>query len=371
MLRTDHGLGRRIQLRQGLVWLAAAQGDPYAALLRGLDADPRPYWRVLAERPLSRSATGAWVTARHAVARAVMAEPALRGQPLLDGITEVPVPGPGADDPARHAAGAWKRALGDGAGEFDAVAVARRAAIGMLAEAWGLDDAEEEHLSAAAGMTAGALDAPFYPQSPAGTRRIADGVAALRSLPSVGASAERLLLAVAGVPMATDLAVNAFISYSTAASGQDIAEAWDRLRTEPGHAARVVSETLRWACPAQLYAAVADSPCAIAGQEIKAGEQVVVAVGAANRDPEVFTDPERFGPERPAGQTASVLLPGLTGTRVLSFAVASAEEGLRRLAACRPGPPPPGAVVRRTAAPVSRSLVTCPAGTPLRQEIET
>lgn len=357
MLHTDRGLGRRLQLQQGLVWLAAAQGDPYAALLRGLDTDPREHWSRLAEQPLSRSATGAWVTARHAVARAALAEPALRAAPLLDGVDAHHGSAAGADA-APHAVAAWDRALDGTAGALDVVAVARDAAIGTLAGLWGLDGAGQRELSAALAPTEGVLDAPFCPQSLAGTRRIADGVAALRSL----LPADRLPIALAGVPVATDLVANAVERYAALAAGADPAGAWERLGTEAGHAARVVSETLRLAPPVQLHAAVADAPCDLADRRIEAGDQVVVVLGAAHRDPEAFADPDRFDPDRPADR-AALLLPGALRAAALPFAVLCAEEGLRRLAAHRPRPAAAGPAVRRTAAPVSRSLVAYPVST--------
>ncbi|MFH8476238.1 cytochrome P450 [Streptomyces sp. NPDC018000] len=364
MVRTAPRQGRRIQLRQGLVWLAAARGDPYGALLRGLDTDPRPYWRAIAEQPLSRSFTGDWVTARHHVALAVRSEPALRARPLLDGVVG-PVPASTEeDDAAWPAEEGWERALtGRTPGDLDVVAATRKAATGTLARRWGLDAAEERALSTASALTGGALDAPFYPQNLADTRRIANGEAALRALPSVGASDERLLLATAGVAMAAGLVVDTLVQHTAATAGQDLHGLWSRLRAEPRYATPMVAETLRLASPAQLYAAVADSPCDIAGRRIKAGDHVVVVIGGANRDPEVFTEPDRFDPDRAAAETAAVLPPGLTRNSVLSFAVANAREGLRQLALLCPGRAPAGAVVRRPAAPVSRPVVTYPVAT--------
>ncbi|MGW2396975.1 cytochrome P450 [Kitasatospora sp. NPDC001664] len=391
MLLTDPGLGRRIQLQQGLVWLAAAQGDPCAALLRGLDTDPREYWRRLAERPLDRSATGAWVTARHAVASRAAAEPALCERPLLDGFgpsaadgtPQDRVPADGGDDPVIDVEQAWHRALAavpaatGGDGGWDVVAVARAAAVEALALAWGLDADGRLELSAAVELTGGLLDASCYPQNLADTRRIARGVTALRALPAVGGSEERVLLAAVGVRMATDLVVNTLVRYPEAMPRQDLEALWARLRAEPGGAARAVAETLRWAGPVQLRTLVAQAPCELAGQRIEPGEEVVILLGAANRDAEAFTDPDRYDPDRfaaaapdrsdpvEAARAARVLLPGAPSTRVLSFAAACAHEGLSRLAVLRPRPDGTGAPARRAAAPVSRSLLSFAARTPL------
>lgn len=358
MSNTDRGLGRRLQLRQGLVWLAAAQGDRYAALLRGLDSDPRSHWRALRERPLTRSATGDWVTARHPVACAAQSEPALRDHSWLDD--------PGARDTVawpdataaleRHAPAAWKRAVERTAGETDLVAVARDAAIDILVRTWHLDEAAEHALHRALLQTRGALDAPFYPQSLARTRQIADGLAALRAI--VPAHAGGLVTAVAGTSVATDLVTNAVAQY--VAHGKGCADLWDLLAAHPGYAERVVRETLRLAPPIQLQAATATTPCRLAGEHVAAGERVVTVISAANRDPDVFTDPDRFDPDRAEDQLAAILVPGGTArASVLPFAVACAVEGLRTLAAYRPRQATTEPLIRCTAAPVSPSLVAC------------
>ncbi|MFE6159647.1 cytochrome P450 [Streptomyces sp. NPDC056486] len=355
MSHIDRGLGRRLQLQQGLIWLAAAQGDPYAALLRGLDIDPRDQWRALRAQPLSRSTTGGWVAARHPVAHAALTTPELRGRPLFDAPDDVSRPDTAAAA-ARYVAASWKDTLDRTPDEADLVAVARDAAVGALARACGLDEAAEHALHHAVLQTRGALDAPFYPQSPALTRQIAEGLATLRALVPAG-----LDVAVAGIPVATDLVANAVAR--GAATGHSAAELWDRLTARPGHAERVVRETLRLASPLQLHVATADAPCELGGQRIEAGERVVTVLGAAHRDPEVFPDPDRFDPDRSLEQQGAVLVPCTTRSSVLTFAEAFAQEGLRALADRRPRPVTTGPLVRRAAAPVSPSLVACPVAT--------
>jgi hypothetical protein len=357
MSHTDRGLGRRLQLQQGLVWLAAAQGDPYAALLRGLDTDPRDHWRTLRARSPTRSATGDWVAAAHPVAYAAQMTPTLRGQPLLD-VHGLPDAAPWPDAAAaakQYAPLSGKRAVGRAAREADLVAVARDTAVGTLARVWGLDEATERDLRTAVLRTQGALDAAFYPQSLARTRQIAEGLATLRKLVPADVPGG-IVTAVAGIPVATDLVTNTVAQYT--ATGHGPAALWDRLTAQPEHAERVVRETLRLAPPLQLHAAIADAPCELAGQRIKAGERVVTVVGAAHRDPEVFPDPDRFDPDRPTEQRDAVLLPGTGRSSVLPFAVACAEESLRILAAHRPRPVKTTSLIRRAAAPMSPSLIT-------------
>jgi hypothetical protein len=364
---TDRGLGRRLQLQQGLIWLAAARGDAYAALLRGLDTNPADHWRALSQAPLDRSATGDWVTARHDVVRAAQAEPTLRDQCLLEDGTVAgdPAPGAGAQG-TEHVPRAWDDVLATVSGEMDVVALARDAALGMLAGVWGLDPAAENELHAAFRQATGALDVPFYPQDLARTRGIADGLATLRRLvPDTAPALADVADAVAAVEVATALVAGAVAQCGALAAEAGSDGIWERLATEPGHAERVVHETLRWASPLQLHAVVASAPCELAGRRVETGERVVLALGAANRDPGVFPDPDRFDPDRfgPDGSARQhdVLVPGPVRPHVLSFALACAQEGLRHLARLRPVVV--AAPVRRSAAPVSRSPITCPVAT--------
>ncbi|WP_040789106.1 cytochrome P450 [Nocardia paucivorans] len=64
-------------------------------------------------------------------------------------------------------------------------------------------------------------------------------------------------------------------------------------------APQVVEEALRWEAPAQYSVRVAGEPLELAGREIGKGTPVVALLAAANRDPDVFTEPERFDIDRP------------------------------------------------------------------------
>jgi cytochrome P450 len=59
-----------------------------------------------------------------------------------------------------------------------------------------------------------------------------------------------------------------------------------------------VEEILRLESPVQLTARFALKDTEVAGTQVKEGELVIVYVAAANRDPAVFTDPNRFDIER-------------------------------------------------------------------------
>jgi cytochrome P450 len=71
-------------------------------------------------------------------------------------------------------------------------------------------------------------------------------------------------------------------------------EKWALLRDDPGLAAAVVEETLRYDSPVQRTARLAHEDVEIAGTTIRRRQAVLTLLGGANRDPRVFTDPDRF-----------------------------------------------------------------------------
>jgi len=58
--------------------------------------------------------------------------------------------------------------------------------------------------------------------------------------------------------------------------------------------ATATEELLRWVSPVIYMRRTATRACELAGQSIAEGDKVVMYYGSANRDPAVFTDPERF-----------------------------------------------------------------------------
>jgi cytochrome P450 len=64
--------------------------------------------------------------------------------------------------------------------------------------------------------------------------------------------------------------------------------------------AAIITETLRFAAPVPAMRRVADGTAALAGHVPAAGDLVVLDIAAANRDPSVFTGPDRFDPDRAA-----------------------------------------------------------------------
>ncbi|MFI5938397.1 cytochrome P450 [Actinoplanes sp. NPDC051494] len=66
------------------------------------------------------------------------------------------------------------------------------------------------------------------------------------------------------------------------------------LRDDPGPARSAVDELLRYDSPVQLLARVAWEDVELAGVPIEGGERIVAYLGAGNRDPRRFTDPDRL-----------------------------------------------------------------------------
>lgn len=71
-------------------------------------------------------------------------------------------------------------------------------------------------------------------------------------------------------------------------------DARDRLSEEPGLIESAVEEMLRYDPPLHLFHRFAQEDAVIAGHKVAAGEKVGLLYGSANRDPEVFDDPDTF-----------------------------------------------------------------------------
>ena len=70
------------------------------------------------------------------------------------------------------------------------------------------------------------------------------------------------------------------------------------LRDEPAHMKTGIEEGLRYNGPLKGTMRVAGEDMAIADQAVKAGDRILLLMGAANRDPAKFADPETFDVRR-------------------------------------------------------------------------
>lgn len=78
-------------------------------------------------------------------------------------------------------------------------------------------------------------------------------------------------------------------------------DAYRRLRADPGLLDTCVEEMLRWWTPVMNFRRTATRDAGLGGVRIRAGDKAVVWYAAANRDPAVFADPDRFDPARTPG----------------------------------------------------------------------
>ena len=70
------------------------------------------------------------------------------------------------------------------------------------------------------------------------------------------------------------------------------------VRADPGLIPRAVEEILRWANPLHYFRRTAAADTELSGTKIEAGQKVAMLYTAANRDGDVFDDPQRFDVRR-------------------------------------------------------------------------
>lgn len=79
----------------------------------------------------------------------------------------------------------------------------------------------------------------------------------------------------------------------------------ERLWADPALLPSAVEEMLRWDSPVQFDVRTALEPASVAGDDVPEGQAVVTLLGAANRDPGHFRDPDRFDVGRDEGAPMS------------------------------------------------------------------
>ncbi len=75
---------------------------------------------------------------------------------------------------------------------------------------------------------------------------------------------------------------------------------WQKLREDPSRAGAAVEEVLRYDSPFQCYFRTTTREIKLAGQHIPAKHKIMISVGAANRDPDEWEDPDTFNIDRNA-----------------------------------------------------------------------
>jgi cytochrome P450 len=114
------------------------------------------------------------------------------------------------------------------------------------------------------------------------------------------------LLFAAGSETTTNLIGNGM--FALFAHPEQFAALWDDAALVPS----AVEEMLRFDSPVQLDGRTVLEPAEVAGVELEPGQRVTTLLGAANRDPARFTDPDHFDVRR--------YLPGSGAEPVMSFA---------------------------------------------------
>jgi pimeloyl-[acyl-carrier protein] synthase len=69
---------------------------------------------------------------------------------------------------------------------------------------------------------------------------------------------------------------------------------WELLKSDPSLVASAVEELLRYEAPSQQTARLAFEDTELGGRQIQKRQGVIAVMGAANRDPDRFPDPDRL-----------------------------------------------------------------------------
>ncbi|MEV7019811.1 cytochrome P450 [Streptomyces sp. NPDC093991] len=358
MKTTDRSrLGSRLQMARGWYWAFGVNGDPYAMLLCGQDDTPGRWYeqiRAASDAPF-RSRSGALVVTGYGAAAQVLDGPGFTraagerapdwAQPFLD-VRVAAGPRPPADD---ELVLEYRASLPGPGTRFDLMRdFAREVPVRGATAGLGRTGEDARRLAALLPASATALDARLTPQLLAVTEQTVSALEGLRELAGVdGVSAGP------GCEMAANTVCNAVLAVLRTPG---LAA---RLADDPDLADRIVAETLRTAPPVHLESRWATVGQTVHGSTVEEGDEVVVAVAAANRDPQAFAAPDRFDVDR-AGEP-----PALTSGRgcpdgLDEFAARHAVAALRALATTLPGMALAGPVVHRRRSPVLRGISRCP-----------
>ncbi|WP_434739535.1 cytochrome P450 family protein [Micromonospora sp. SH-82] len=366
-------LGRELQMARGLYWGFGANGDLYSMLLSGRDDDPWTWYERLraAGRGPYASRAGTWVVGDHRTAAEVLADPRFTHDPP-DAARWMQV----AHCPAASWAGPFRefyartedvapvtvdaewlqqrcaRLLTELGSRFDLVNdFAREVPVLALGTAPVLKGVDPDRLRSWTSATRVCLDAQVSPQQLAVTEQAST---ALDEIDAVTGGRDAAVLVGVVAELVANTVGNAVLAVT------ELPELAARLADDPQTATRVVTEVSRTSPGVHLERRTAASDLRVGGVDVPAGGEVTVVVAAANRDPEVFTDPDRFDVDRDGDAEILSSRPGSPRADLDALVATLATAALRAAAPVLPRLSRPGPVIRRRRSPVARGLSRCP-----------
>jgi len=145
--------------------------------------------------------------------------------------------------------------------------------------------------------------------------------------------ATAILLLIAGNETTTNLIGNGMLALLN-----NPAEA-RRIQQVPSLIPAAIDEMLRFDGPAQMTSRIVTEELELRGKEMKPGQVVLAALGAANRDPEQFPDPDRFDAGRSPNRHLAFGM-GIHHCLGAPLAVAEAQTAFAALLRRFPNPEP-------------------------------
>ncbi len=404
------------------------RGDPVARLMRpAAKVDPYPLYADLRKRRLVRSPLGTWATASHATAESILRDRRFSSSPAHqrgyrpstypadDPRAELPAADLLTMDPPDHTrirrlvSGAFTpRAIAslepwirdatdqllapvDGAAGFDLIdALAFPLPITVICHLLGVP-AEDQASFRAWGHDVATTIEPQSAPSPESRSRsselaltayLRDLVRKRRGEPDdsllsdlITAEEEgdrlspgelvstALLLLVAGFETTVNL-----IGNGTVALLSERAQ-WERLRAEPTLVPAAIEELLRYDSPVQMTSRTATENVDVGGVVMTKGAPIIVALGGANRDPEVFEQPDRLVIDRPNASRHLSFSLGIHHCLGAALARLEAQIAIEELTRRYPGLELAGTPTRRPLL-VLRGFETVPVRSPARRPVD-
>jgi cytochrome P450 len=334
------------------------RGDPVARLMRTeTKADPYPLYAEIRAGDLVHSSLGPWITSRHETVTSILRDRRFSSSPEhLRGYRAPAYPAgdpraelPSADlltmDPPDHTrlrrlvSGAftpraiaglepWIRAVTDdllagvdAEAGFDLIgALAFPLPIAVICHLLGVPAEDQESFRVWGHDVAATLDPQSAPSAESRTRASELALTAylqelvrkrradpddsiLSALIAAEEEGDRLspgelvstalLLLIAGFETTVNLIGNGTV----ALLGQP--EQWGRLHDAPALVPAAIEELLRYDSPVQMTSRNATEDVSVGGTLIPRGAQVILTIGGANRDPDVFDEPDVLRIDRP------------------------------------------------------------------------